>query len=151
MGGGGGGGVYDSQAWCFRIVVWTVFTHVQVLRINPPRNAVAENLGTFMPNCCFSLIFISYIYTSFTLSRGDVFVWCLFNEALVTLAGQNNSAALDISFSTLQNLFVMEREGAGMGRHELYLTLYCHHPNACASSWTVSNASHTATTKIILH
>ena len=34
----------------------------QLLRINPQRKASAENVGTFMPVCCFSLIFISYIY-----------------------------------------------------------------------------------------
>ena len=34
-----------------------------VVKNKPPRKAVAENLGTFMPICCFSLIFISfYIY-----------------------------------------------------------------------------------------
>ena len=34
-----------------------VFTLIQLLRM-----VSAENLGTFMPSCCFSLIFISFIY-----------------------------------------------------------------------------------------
>ena len=33
-----------------------------VVKYKPPRKASAENLGTFMPTCYFSLIFISYIY-----------------------------------------------------------------------------------------
>ena len=38
--------------------------HIYILVKNkPPRKAVAENLGTFMPICCFSLIFLSVLYT----------------------------------------------------------------------------------------
>ena len=36
---------------------------IHIYKNKPPRKAIAENLGPFMPTCCFSLIFISlYIY-----------------------------------------------------------------------------------------
>ena len=31
------------------------------IKNKPPRKASTENLGTFTPTCCFSLIFISFI------------------------------------------------------------------------------------------
>ena len=42
--------------------MYIIHIHGSVVKNKPPRKASAENLGTFMPTCCFCFIFISFIY-----------------------------------------------------------------------------------------
>ena len=55
-------GVYLLPSiFCYQCVCIYLYIY-QVVKNKPPRKAIAENLGPFMPTCCFSLIFISFIY-----------------------------------------------------------------------------------------
>ena len=53
----------------------SIYIYSSVVKNKPPRKALAENLGPFMPTCCFSLIFISFIhiYRAFSKIRNKVF------------------------------------------------------------------------------
>ena len=55
---------------CAKCTLWwnmpTIYIYIyypcSVVKNKPQRKVWGENLGTFMPTCCFSLIFISFIY-----------------------------------------------------------------------------------------
>ena len=61
-GGGRGGRVCVCLSVCVLCTCLCVYVIYILVNNKPPRKALAENVGTFMPTCCFSLIFISYIY-----------------------------------------------------------------------------------------
>ena len=54
-------------ALCTDIYIWMSLCELcfyprSVVKNKPPRKASAKNLGTFMPICSFSWIFISFVY-----------------------------------------------------------------------------------------
>ena len=155
MGGWGGGGTTHKPGILESLCELCFYPRL-VVKNNPPRKAVAESLGTFMPNCCFSLIFISYIYISISFCRGDMF---LCDASLLRHSSHWRDKIIlphwtfDFRHCKICSLWRGRGEEGGGGKAWTVSSAILSPPkcSGCASSWTVSNASHTATTKIILH